>query len=201
MPISILIPTHNRPALLPRAVASALAACPPDGEVVVVDDGSHSPAADCLASIGDERLRVLRHESPLGAASARNTGADKARHEVLVFLDDDDEMMPDYIDRLVAQDAFARAEAGFAASLRVSDHTGSEKLARRRAVSGPLPAALSLRRRLFAFSEVPWIRREVFRTIGGIDPAFQTDEDADFCCRLAERGGPLWYEAVASVRR
>lgn len=36
MMVSIIIPTYNRPTLLQRAVRSALAACPPDGEVIVI---------------------------------------------------------------------------------------------------------------------------------------------------------------------
>lgn len=40
---TIVIPTHNREALLERAVRSALATCPADGEVLVVDDKSDVP--------------------------------------------------------------------------------------------------------------------------------------------------------------
>ena len=87
---TIIIPTHNRAVLLERAVVSALMSCPPDGEVLVVDDKSVLPAAQVLAHLEDVRLKVTINPGPSGAASARNCGASQAEGELLFFLDDDD---------------------------------------------------------------------------------------------------------------
>ena len=46
--LTVLIPTHNRPVLLLRAVSSALADLPPRAEVLVVDDASDVAAAQTL---------------------------------------------------------------------------------------------------------------------------------------------------------
>ncbi len=99
---TIVIPTHNRDDLLPRAVRSALKACPPDGEVLVVDDKSIVPAKDVLIDIRDNRLKVLRNTGRSGAAHSRNLGVASAEGSVIFFLDDDDEMVGTYCGRVLA---------------------------------------------------------------------------------------------------
>jgi len=88
--LSIIIPTHNRPRLLPIAVESALAQTYPDLEVVVVDD-----ASDELAELPDDpRLRVIRLEPGVGGAGARNIGTQAANGRWVTYLDDDDCLLP-----------------------------------------------------------------------------------------------------------
>ena len=68
---SIIIATHSRPQLLPRAVESALAAGV-DVEVIVIDDAStDETAAVCRALKGIKYLRVERNQR---VAGARNIG-------------------------------------------------------------------------------------------------------------------------------
>lgn len=88
---SVLIPTHNRPRLLRACVGSVLAqTLPPERfEILVVDDGSRTPAERVLQSaLASGRVRVLR-QTQQGWARARQLGAREARGEILVFLDDD----------------------------------------------------------------------------------------------------------------
>jgi len=88
--VSIIIPTHNRAALLRRVVARLLAQQgAPAVEVIVVDSRSTDETPATLAELGrDPRVRHRRCARP-GAAAARNTGTDLARANLLVFLDDD----------------------------------------------------------------------------------------------------------------
>lgn len=88
--LSIVIPTHNRPDTLMRAVESALDQLECDVEVVVVDDGSSPPVV-----LPEHRcLRCLRLEGPQGAAAARNAGLAAALGRYITFLDDDDCLLP-----------------------------------------------------------------------------------------------------------
>ena len=84
MTVSIIIPTYNRPALLQRAVASALAACPQDGEVIVVDDRSDT-AIKALRDVTDPRLRITTNTGDKGAAGARNHGIAQAKGDIVMF--------------------------------------------------------------------------------------------------------------------
>jgi glycosyltransferase involved in cell wall biosynthesis len=59
--ISVVIPTHNRSALVARAIKSALAATSPGDEILVVDDGSTDDTAAVVQSFGDS-VRYLRIE-------------------------------------------------------------------------------------------------------------------------------------------
>jgi glycosyltransferase involved in cell wall biosynthesis len=93
--ISVVIPTRNRPALVPRAVRSVLAQTLRDIEVIVVIDGPDPETATALAEIDDPRLRVVAREESGGAPAARNIGAEHAAAPWTALLDDDDEWLPE----------------------------------------------------------------------------------------------------------
>lgn len=85
--ISVIIPTHNRPQLLPRAVESAFAAGT-DVEVVVVDDASTDETAAVCKSL--EGIKYVRVENNQGVAGARNVGLLASTADYIALLDDDD---------------------------------------------------------------------------------------------------------------
>ena len=88
--LSIIIPTHNRPHLLPRAVQSALGQTLHNIEVIVVDDGSSPPA-----QLADHpKLRMIRLDPGRGGAAARNAGTQAAQGRWVTYLDDDDCLLP-----------------------------------------------------------------------------------------------------------
>jgi len=97
--ISLIIPTHSRPYLLPRAVESALAAGT-DVEVVVVDDAStDDTAAVCRAMTGINYVRLDHNQ---GVAGARNVGVLTSSADYIAFLDDDDLRLPGSLDLQLA---------------------------------------------------------------------------------------------------
>lgn len=91
---TIVIPTRDRPHLLPRALDSALGQTLTDIEVIVVDDGSAEPVA---VDGRDPRVRLVRNEQPLGVSASRNVGLEHARGRWITFLDDDDELLPEML--------------------------------------------------------------------------------------------------------
>ena len=97
--VSVIIPTHGRPHMLPRAVLSARAAGA-DVEVVVVDDASTDETAEVCRALED--VRYLRVERNQGVAGARNVGLLSARGEYVTFLDDDDVRLPCSLDLQLA---------------------------------------------------------------------------------------------------
>ncbi|PSN16656.1 glycosyl transferase family 2 [filamentous cyanobacterium CCT1] len=88
--LSVIIPTHNRPHLLPLAVRSALQQTYADLEVVIVDDASNPP----VQLPADPRVRVIRVDPGRGGAGARNVGTEAARGRWVTYLDDDDVLLP-----------------------------------------------------------------------------------------------------------
>jgi glycosyltransferase involved in cell wall biosynthesis len=99
--VSVVIPTLNRGQHLPHAVASVLAQTVEDLEVVVVDDGS-DPPVDAASVSSDPRVRVVRHESNRGLAAALNTGVREARGRFVAHLDDDDRLLPRFLELSLA---------------------------------------------------------------------------------------------------
>lgn len=93
--VTIVMPTYNRAALLPRTIDAVLAQTLVDFELLVVDDGSSDDTPQVLARhYGDEpRLRYLRKPNG-GVSSARNLGLSEARGEFIAFLDSDDLWQP-----------------------------------------------------------------------------------------------------------
>ncbi len=100
--VSAIIPTIRRPLLLRRALASVFAQTHGDLEAIVVVDGPDAETAAVLRQIDDPRLRVLQNEYSLGPGGARNAGAALAKGEWFAFLDDDDEWLPEKLERQLA---------------------------------------------------------------------------------------------------
>jgi len=95
--LSVVIPTYNYAAVLPRAVESVLAQLDEvSAELVVIDDGSTDDSRqvlDGLLAAHPGRFRVV-HKSNGGASSARNLGIRETTGDYLIFLDADDELAP-----------------------------------------------------------------------------------------------------------
>lgn len=100
--VSVVIPTLGQAQLLLRSVKSVLTQTMTDLEVIVLIDRPSPEAITALAALEDGRLRVIKHETPLRAHEARNVGAEAARGEWIAFLDDDDEWLPEKLDRQLA---------------------------------------------------------------------------------------------------
>jgi glycosyltransferase involved in cell wall biosynthesis len=100
--ISVVIPTLGRSQLLMRALAGVFAQTCRDIEVVVVVDGPDEATLAALRMVGDPRLRVIANPRSLTAAGARNAGVAAAAGRWIAFLDDDDEWLPQKLERQLA---------------------------------------------------------------------------------------------------
>ncbi|MGN6473281.1 MAG: glycosyltransferase family 2 protein [Mycobacteriales bacterium] len=86
-PLSVVIPTRDRPDLLERCLAALAADLDDADEIIVVDSASRDAEAVSRAA-GRVGARVIRCDRP-GASLARNTGWRAARHDLVAFIDDD----------------------------------------------------------------------------------------------------------------
>lgn len=104
--VSIIIPTFKRADLLPRAISSALEQTYKNIEVLVVSDNEPNDeytmkARQTVDSFNDSRVRLITQEHHVNGAVARNLGIRTAKGEFLSFLDDDDYIDADKIERQV----------------------------------------------------------------------------------------------------
>jgi glycosyltransferase involved in cell wall biosynthesis len=100
--VSAVIPTFGRPALLKRAVETVLAQTMADLELIVVIDGHDPKTLDYVQGVTDPRVRYIAHDQQRGPGQARDTGAVAAKSEWVAFLDDDDEWLPQKLERQLA---------------------------------------------------------------------------------------------------
>ncbi|AUW57331.1 glycosyl transferase [Sphingobium sp. SCG-1] len=100
--VTVVIPTFGRAQLLRRAIASVLTQTAMDFEIIVVVDGDDPATLQTLGEIADHRLRHIVQPVQRGPGVARNTGAIAGKGQWVAFLDDDDEWLPEKLERQLA---------------------------------------------------------------------------------------------------
>lgn len=188
--LSIIIPTHNRPEMLQKAIDSATSQTVSDLEVIVVDDGSSIAITN---EQSDARVSVCRHPSPKGASAARNTGLSLAQSTYTAFLDDDDTLAPDYAAKMLQFMENIGTEIDFSwPALRVIDiPTGKTSRAQN------LPCLI---RRSHPAAESSYAAAAYTRTTGmmfrtasirafkGFDESLTVSEDRELIFRMLSQG-------------
>src|SRR5690554_3940515 len=98
--IAVVIPTHNRPELLRRAIQSVLDQTVLPDEIIVVDDLNDSRIKNLCEIFDSKVIRYIPNLDGQGASSSRNLGVMNALSEYIAFLDDDDEFKAEKVERL-----------------------------------------------------------------------------------------------------
>lgn len=192
--VAIILPTHNRAGLLPRAVRSVLEQSDPDFELIVVDDGSRDETPAVLAALaGNPSVRILVNERAVGVSAARNRAIRSTACDWIVFLDDDDELAPTYLERLRAT-LRKRPELGLVwtgIERRFHDRVlhSTETVTWQDHWDGRAPATHQFLTR-FALSFGVAVRRERLLDAGLFDERFIGSGDIDLAMRLVARGTP-----------
>ena len=111
--VTIIIPCHNVPKeYIGRALTSVRSQTFHDYEVIVVDDGSEAPYAAVLKRICDDREKTkLMRIAKSGVSAARNAGIKGASGDYIAFLDADDVLADDFMER--ALNAAEETDADF----------------------------------------------------------------------------------------
>jgi glycosyltransferase involved in cell wall biosynthesis len=156
--VSILIPVHERAAMLLEAARSALCQEFRDFELVIVDNHSTDAtweACERLAREHPATVRVFRNSSNVGPVLNWKRCLDEARGELAHFLFSDDLVAPDFLSRLVRW--MERDDVAFVFSqARIGTDPSAGELAWRwRAASGVYPSVDFQRSLLLGASEVP----------------------------------------------
>lgn len=188
---SVVLPTHDRAALLPRAVQSVLRQTLTDFELLIVDDGSQDATPEVTATFDDPRIRILRRDVPGGAAAARNHGIRHARGELVAFLDDDDEYLPALLEE--THEVFAAApKTGFTwCGARVVEDGAEGERVTLEAIWQPSFRSRAEAHRAFLINRKVGtsgglvVRRRCLEKVGLFDEAYRRGEDTDLLVRLS----------------
>ncbi len=186
--LSFVLPTRDRPSDLARTLAGIgrLGLGPERAEVIVVDNASaRTPVVPGRLACGAQ-VTLLTRPTNDGAA-ARNLGAEAARGEWVVMLDDDSHPLPpqgDAPDLPTLLEAQPREALAVMADIHLSGERGREQ--------GGLPE-------VFIGCGVA-IRRDAFLRAGGYDHAFgYYAEEYDLAAKLMLMGGRIAFEPAWRV--
>jgi glycosyltransferase involved in cell wall biosynthesis len=189
--VSVVIPAFNRAAFVGEAIASLQEQIGPEGEIVVVDDGStdETPAVVAAIAAGDARVRLLRLPHG-GVARARNAGIDAARGRWITFLDSDDICAPGRIPRQIA-----KLEAGPDLAAVVGELVLFEAMS-----PDFRPLDGSRWERVMGISlTTATFRTAALRAVGPVNEALGQGEDLDLYLRLLEGGARFLIEIEPAV--
>jgi len=148
--VSIVIPNYNYGRYLRIAIDSALAQTYSPVEVIVVDDGSTDDSRAVIESYGGRISPIIKGNG--GHGSALNAGYAASRGEIVIFLDADDELMPDCVEQVVKAWRPDVAKAQF--QLEMVDENGKPLGERVPAFDDYLPNG-DIRDRITRFGEYP----------------------------------------------
>lgn len=198
--LSLVVATFNRRPLLERLLQQLEGQTLPHPrfEVVVVDDGSEEPVAPGLDKLEvTYALRVLRQKNS-GVAKARHHGVLQARGDILVIVDDDMQVPPEFLqahldahqgpeptavlgrirpdENLAKMPVFERFHAASLEKWASSVKSGALKAVGNNLCTGNVS-----------------MRRADYLAVGGFDPTLERSEDAELGLRLEKRGVRLVF--------
>lgn len=198
--VAVVIPCYKQAHFLGDAIESTLKQTLPPSEIVVIDDGSPDDVRGVAARFPGVRYIRQRNQ---GLSAARNTGIRATTSEFLVFLDSDDRLLPNALERGVTHHA-RHPGCGFVAGRMRTIAADGSLLRRWR----PFPAtddnfAQLLINHCGIYPLTVMYRRSAIESVGGgFDTSLCSAEDWDMDIRLASRFPfHLYNEPIAEYRK
>lgn len=187
MTVSVVIPTHNRCALLGRAIDSVLKQTYPVKEIIVVSDGSEDETDNIMDKYCAQYSNVHYHSYHPGRGGnyARNYGIKISTGKYVAFLDDDDEWHADKIEKQIALIRNDN-EIGIVCTAINNIHVSAKTQNRY------IPPALYDSKRLILMkncigsTSTVLVERELFNRVGYFDEKLSACQDYDMWIRLCQ---------------
>lgn len=189
--VSVIIPTHKGYEHLARAVDSCLEQTYQNTEVLVVDDNGKGTEAQLKTQAimnkyaDNEKVKYLVHEKNINGSAARNTGIRASKGNYISFLDDDDEFLPENLEKHMEVLSKTTGEYGLS-------YCGKRLIVpgiKEQVIIPPCEGDV-----LFEFlcgkvrigSSFIVVKREVVELINGFDESFRRHQDWEFIARILD---------------
>lgn len=191
MLISVIIPTYGHPEYLVNAIESVLNQTISNWELIIVDDNNPDSKSRketekiCLKKAEqDKRITYIKHPYNKNGASARNTGIEAAKGEIISFLDSDDEYMPDRLEKCIRMlDNANKNVAGVYTGCEFK--RGGKTYYRYKGVkSGRYLVQTLAGNFMFCTGSNIFVRKSVIEELNGFDVSFLRHQDYEFLVRL-----------------
>ena len=197
MTFTVAIPTHDRRETVALAVRSVLAQTRPPERLIVLCDGCTDDSVAALRAIGDERLDVRDLPKLPGYGYAhRNTVLDDARGGVVVWMGDDDLLLPDHLERLGEYWDMGGADIVTSPAVVVRPDDTLEWIGEDWSVPATRAGVADANTNVMASVSV---RADLAREVGGWDPAVPRAADWDLWSRCLATGAVAWSTVEPTV--
>ncbi|MGA2668939.1 MAG: glycosyltransferase [Ignavibacteria bacterium] len=204
--ISVIIPTYNRASLISESIDSVLYQTYKDFDLIIVDDGSTDNTKEIISRYDDPRVKYEYRENR-GVSAARNYGAEMTSADYIIFLDSDDILLENSLEKFVNCLDFNK-EVGFGYGQANIMKVGGEVYRVRKSHfftdSQIIDPVKQIRELIF---HKPYtvstcaMRLSCFNAIGGFNEDMWFAEDWQFFVRLAKRYSAFYIaEPVTNMR-
>ena len=183
--VSVIITTYNRAHVLGRSIQSVLNQTFQDFELIIVDDASTDNTGSLVKRFRSKKIKYIRHQVNQGGSVAPNTGLRLAKGDYIAFQDDDDEWMPEKLERQMKVICAAPPEVGvvytkFIQYDRFGDYVPLHKIAKKEGY---------LFKQLLDECFIQWqtalIKKECFDKVGLINENILFARDWDLLLRIS----------------
>lgn len=210
MTISFIIPTHNQLSASKVMLSTLLGSLnTQDVQIIFIDDASTDYTPQWLASLNDNRIKVIVNSSNLGYAKSNNIAVRKSYGPIIFFINNDLEFEPGWLESMLSILESPILNAGIVGNVqhRISDnsidHVGFELT----------PHGKFIHKRLLLDSSIGCskvsavtgaclaIRRADFEAVGGFDEGFLNGgEDVDLCFKIDALGKSIYVSHESQIK-
>lgn len=188
--VSVIIPTYQRSEYLIRAIESVVNQSYQNIEIIVIDDNDgddyyrEKTKENLEKYIRQKKITYLLHQKNKGLPSARNTGIKNSSGEYIAFLDDDDEWMPDKIEKQLR--LFEKLDESFGvvgSFWKIKNEFDNTESVRKLQYRGDLSKILALNH--FSPPSMVMVKRKYLEQVQSFDENFRWREDIELYYRLS----------------
>lgn len=202
---SVVIPLYNKGALIKRTIDSVLSQSFQDFEVVVIDDGSKDDSAHYVKEYNDSRIKYYYKKNG-GVSSARNYGIRKASEDWIVFLDADDELLPNalqiflnMIEKYPENKYFVGKNVWVKHGQSKDDCLRKDLQETKRIIKTNSPHLHLWMQRFYSAPRNTAIHKSLFADANGFDERMSFFEDYEFSLRLLENGSVVYTKEPVAI--
>jgi len=203
--VSVVIPTYSRPIYLKRCIESVLNQTYSNIEIFVVDDNDPNTEARIATEIvmreyeDCRRVEYLKHERNRNGAAARNTGWKHSSGKYITYIDDDDEIAKEKIEKQVLclenlDESWGACYTGY----KIHSETDMDQISTE-SRSGECYLDALMRTMFMGSGSNLFLRKKVVDEINGFDETFRRNQDVEFLTRALEKYKLAYIDEVLLI--
>lgn len=190
--VSVIIPVYNQKKYLVETINSVLDQTNPDFELILINDGSSDNSSEIIDNYAAKDSRVIAvHTKNQGKPKAINEAASLTKGDILAFMDHDDLMNPDRLEKQLAYLSAHPEVSAVSSNCEYVNDKGTVMGIQRFGQLGSSEESresIRLKKRIMCAFTALTIKKTAFDKIGGLRSQFWPSDDIDFVNRIHQNG-------------